>query len=101
MVPQCGNVYGGAAAATACDFCIYFARQGGGTPLSYDIKIPQRERLYSIWNEDEALHPSESRRCEKLSMFIEGFSRYLADRGKSALRCLDLTAAKVRRKPRR
>ena len=27
-------------------------------------------------------------------MFIEVFRRYLADRGKSALRCVDLTAAK-------
>ena len=76
---------GGCAAATACDCCIYFARQGEEHLYPYDIQNLTKEDYIQFGMKMKPYIRPRVGGVKKLSMFIEGFSRYLADRGEKCL----------------
>ncbi|MGC4019467.1 MAG: hypothetical protein QM793_09780 [Muricomes sp.] len=71
---------GGCAAATACDSCIYFALHQGQKHLyPYDVnRLTKEDYIQFAMKMKPYIKPRVSG-VKKLSMFIEGFSNYLAD----------------------
>lgn len=78
--------FGGCAAATACDCCIYFAlRQGQGHLYPYNEKHLTKEEYIQFAMKMKPYIKPRVGGVKKLSMFIEGFSKYLEDTGDKRL----------------
>ncbi|HCR84323.1 hypothetical protein [Muricomes intestini] len=73
---------GGCAAATACDSCIYFALHQGQKHLyPYDVEhLTKKEYVQFAMKMKPYIKPRMGG-VKKLSMFIDGFSKYLRDVG--------------------
>lgn len=78
--------FGGCAAATACDCCIYFAlRQGQGHLYPYNEGHLTKEEYIQFAMKMKPYIKPRVGGVKKLSMFIEGFSKYLEDTGDKRL----------------
>lgn len=77
---------GGCAAATACDSSIYFALHQGQEHLyPYDVQNLTKEDYIQFSMKMKPYIRPRAGGVKKLSMFIEGFSKYLEDVGDTAL----------------
>lgn len=73
---------GGCAAATACDSCIYFALHQGQTHLyPFDVHNMEKEDYIQFSMRMKPYLRPRAGGVKKLSMFIDGFSKYLQDAG--------------------
>lgn len=71
---------GGCAAATACDTCIYLALRRGMTHLyPYNIEELEKEEYIQFSQKMKPYIRPRVGGVKELSMFIEGFERYLHD----------------------
>lgn len=78
---------GGCAAATACDSCIYFAKEKGMTHLyPFDVQQLSKEEYTAFAMKMKPYIKPRVSGVKKLSMYMEGFERYLADVGGSMLK---------------
>lgn len=77
---------GGCAAATACDSCIYFALNQGQKHLyPYDVEHLTKKEYVQFAMEMKPYIKPRIGGVKKLSMFIDGFSKYLRDVGDTRL----------------
>lgn len=77
---------GGCAAATACDSCIYFAlHQGRAHLYPYDVHNLEKEDYIQFSMKMKPYLRPRAGGVKKLSMFIDGFSKYLNDTGDDRL----------------
>lgn len=73
---------GGCAAATACDSCIYFALHQGKSHLyPFDVHNMEKEDYIQFSMKMKPYLRPRAGGVKKLSMFIDGFSKYLYDSG--------------------
>ena len=74
---------GGCAAATACDSCIYLAREYGMEGLyPYDVKKLSREDYVRFGQRMKPYIRPRVGGVKELRWYVDGFSRYIADRGR-------------------
>lgn len=74
---------GGCAAATACDSCIYLAREYGMEGLyPYDVKKLSREDYVRFGQRMKPYIRPRVGGVKELHWYVDGFSRYIADRGR-------------------
>lgn len=78
---------GGCAAATACDSCIYLALRKGKTHLyPYDVEHLDKEAYIQFSMKMKPYIRPRVGGVKKLSMFTEGFGKYLSDAGEHGLK---------------
>ena len=78
---------GGCAAATACDSCIYFAMYQGKKHLyPFDVENLTKEEYIQFSMKMKPYIRPRVGGVKKLSMFIEGFEKYLRDCGDTRLK---------------
>ena len=71
---------GGCGAATACDSCIYFAMSQGKKHLyPFDVENLTKEEYIQFSMKMKPYIRPRVGGVKKLSMFIEGFEKYLRD----------------------
>lgn len=72
---------GGCAAVTACDLCVYLTKYMGESLCDFDTNNFSKSDYVRLTNIMKPyLHPRMSG-VNKTSMFIDGFKKYLADKG--------------------
>ena len=77
---------GGCAAATACDSCIYFSMHQGKEKLyPFDISNVTKEEYIRFAMKMKPYIRPRVGGVRKLSMYIEGFQKYLEDQGEEHL----------------
>ena len=83
---------GGCAAATACDSCIYFALYEGKQHLyPFNIQELTKEDYIQFSMKMKPYIPPRMGGVKKLSMYIDGFQKYLTDVGEPHLKMYEFS----------